>query len=219
MRLSHSYSSIKLYENCPLRYYRQRILKDVVDEGGEASKHGERIHTFLENRLKVDATLPQEVAHYEPLCAMVERIAAGGELEIEKELVLNENLTPTGWWDADAWLRSKLDVLVINGHDAIVMDWKTGKRKADFFQMQMFAAQVFKHYPNVVRVKTILVWLKTLEQDTETYNRININEVWAEVMRRIQRIHSSQEHDNWPAKPSGLCRYCPCRHNCDFARV
>lgn len=219
MRLSHSYSSIKLYENCPLRYYRQRILKDVVDEGGEASKHGERIHAFLENRLKTDRLLPQEVAHYEPLCSMVERLARGGQLEIEKELVLTENLTPTGWWDSDAWLRSKLDVLVINGNDAIVMDWKTGKRKADFFQMQMFAAQVFKHYPEVVRVKTILVWLKTLEQDTETYNRININEVWAEIMKRIQRIHSSVEHDNWPAKPSGLCRYCPCRHNCDFARV
>jgi RecB family exonuclease len=219
MRLSHSYSSIKLYENCPLRYYRQRILKDVVDEGGEASKHGERIHAFLENRLKTDQLLPQEVAHYEPLCSMVERLAHGGQLEIEKELVLTENLTPTGWWDSDAWLRSKLDVLVINGNDAIVMDWKTGKRKADFFQMQMFAAQVFKHYPEVVRVKTILVWLKTLEQDTETYNRVNINEVWAEIMKRIQRIHSSVEHDNWPAKPSGLCRYCPCRHNCDFARV
>lgn len=219
MRLSHSYSAIKLYENCPLRYYRQRIVKDVVDEGGEASKHGERIHTFLENRLKADALLPQEIAHYEPLCAMVERIAKNGELEIEKELVLTENLTPTGWWDSDAWLRSKLDVLVIDGNDAIVMDWKTGKRKADFFQMQMFAAQVFKHYPEVQRVKTILVWLKTLEQDTETYNRININEVWAEIMKRIQRIHSSLEHDNWPAKPSGLCRYCPCRHNCDFARV
>jgi CRISPR/Cas system-associated exonuclease Cas4 (RecB family) len=219
MRLSHSYSSIKLYENCPLRYYRQRILKDVVDEGGEASKHGERIHAFLENRLKTDQLLPQEVAHYEPLCSMVERLAHGGQLEIEKELVLTENLTPTGWWDSDAWLRSKLDVLVINGNDAIVMDWKTGKRKADFFQMQMFAAQVFKHYPEVVRVKTILVWLKTLEQDTETYNRVNINEVWAEIMKRIQRIHSSVEHDNWPAKPSGLCRFCPCRHNCDFARV
>jgi len=219
MKRSHSYSSIKLYENCPLRYLRQRIIKEVVDEGGEASKHGERIHAFLENRLKADTLLPQEVAQYEPLCTMVERLARGGELHIEKELVLTENLTPTGWWDSDAWLRSKLDVLVINGTDAIVMDWKTGKRKPDFFQMQLFAAQVFKHFPEVQRVKTILVWLKILEMDSENYNRLNINEVWAEVMKRIQRIHISLEHDNWPAKPSGLCRYCPCRHDCDFARV
>ena len=218
MRLAHSYSSITLYENCPLRYYRQRILKDVVDGGGEASKHGERIHAFLENRLK-GTDLPQEIINYEPLCKSVERIASNGELHIEKELVLNDNLTPTGWWDADAWLRSKLDVLVITGNDAVVMDWKTGKRKVDFFQMQIFAAQVFKHYPHVQRVKTSLVWLKTMEMDTEQYNRIDINTVWAEIMKRIQRIHTSLEHDNWPAKPSGLCRFCPARHDCDFARV
>ena len=218
MRLAHSYSSITLYENCPLRYYRQRILKDVVDGGGEASKHGERVHAFLENRLK-GTDLPQEIINYEPLCKSVERIASNGELQIEKELVLNDNLTPTGWWDADAWLRSKLDVLVITGNDAVVMDWKTGKRKVDFFQMQIFAAQVFKHYPHVQRVKTSLVWLKTMEMDTEQYNRIDINAVWAEIMKRIQRIHTSLEHDNWPAKPSGLCRFCPARHDCDFARV
>jgi hypothetical protein len=218
MRLSHSYSSIKLFENCPLRYYRQRIKKDVTDTGGEASKHGERIHAFLENRLK-GTDLPQEVAHYEPLCTSVEKMASTGELYVEKELVLNENLTPTGWWDADAWLRSKLDVLVIVGHDAVVMDWKTGKRKADNFQMDMFAAQVFKHYPEVQRVKTSLVWLKTMEMDTEQFTRLDMNAIWAEVMKRIQRIQDAYEHSNWPARPSGLCRYCPCRHDCDYARV
>jgi predicted RecB family nuclease len=163
--------------------------------------------------------LPQEIAHYEPLCSSVERISKGGELHIEKELVLNENLTPTGWWDADAWLRSKLDILVINGNMANVMDWKTGKRKTDQFQMELFAAQVFKHYPEVTMVKTSLVWLKTFEIDTETYLRGDVNAIWAEVMKRIQRIHTSLDHDNWPAKPSGLCRFCPARHDCDSARV
>jgi RecB family exonuclease len=219
MRLSHSYSSIKLYENCPLRYFRQRIVKDVVDEGGEASKYGERIHAFLETRLKENTLLPQEVAHYESLCSSVERIASDGELFVEKELVLTDNLTPTTWWEADAWLRSKLDILVITGEIAVVMDWKTGKRNPDFFQMQIFAAQVFKHFPEVTRVKTSLVWLKDMAMDTEVYYRNDVNTVWAEIMKRIQRINDSLEHDNWPAKPSGLCRYCPARHNCDYARV
>lgn len=219
MRLSHSYSSIKLYENCPLRYFRQRIVKDVVDEGGEASKYGERIHSFLETRLKENTLLPQEVAHYESLCSSVERIACDGELFVEKELVLTDNLTPTTWWESDAWLRSKLDILVITGEIAVVMDWKTGKRNPDFFQMQIFAAQVFKHFPDVTRVKTSLVWLKDMAMDTEVYYRNDVNTVWAEIMKRIQRINDSLEHDNWPAKPSGLCRYCPARHNCDYARV
>ena len=218
MRLSHSYSSIKLFENCPLRYYRQRIIKDVIDEGGEASKYGERIHALLEARLK-GANIDKDVAQYEPLCQSVETLAKRGSLHIEQELVLTENLTPTGWWDSDAWLRSKLDVLVIVGDDAVVMDWKTGKRNADQFQMQMFAAQVFKHFPDVQRVKTSLVWLKTMEMDTNQYDRTDANNIWAEVMKRIQRIHDAYEHGNWVARPSGLCRYCPARHDCDFARV
>ncbi len=90
---------------------------------------------------------------------------------------------------------------------------------ADQFQMQLFAAQVFKHYPEVTRVKTSLVWLKDMAMDTEVYYRSGVNTIWAEVMKRIQRINDSLEHDNWPAKPSGLCRYCPARHNCDYARV
>jgi len=218
MRLSHSYSAITLFENCPLRYYRQRVKKDVVDEGGEASKYGERVHALLEARLK-GAKIDKDVATYEPLCLSVEKMSKDGELHVEKEMVLTENLTPTGWWDADAWLRSKLDILVINGDSAVVMDWKTGKRKPDFFQMQIFAAQVFKHYPEVQSVKTSLVWLKTMEMDTEQYDRSGVNSLWAEIMKRIQRINDAYEHANWPARPSGLCRFCPVRHDCDYARL
>lgn len=217
MKLAHSYSSIKLYENCPLRYFRQRVVKDVVDEGGEASKHGERIHKFLEDRLRDNAELPQDMARYEKLCQSVEKLSTGGELHIEKELVLTENLTPTGWWDADAWLRSKLDVLVIKGTTAVVMDWKTGKRRPDFFQMELFAAQVFKHFPEVQTCKTTLVWLKEMAMDTETYERKQTNELWAKALGKISSIYKSLDHDNWPAKPSGLCRYCPARHDCDYA--
>ena len=218
MKLSHSYSSIKLYEQCPYRYFRQRIAKDVIDEGGEASKHGERIHTFLEQRL-LGEDLPQEIAHYEPLCVSVEGIAKGGELHIERELVLTENLTPTSWWESDAWLRSKLDILILKDSEAVVMDWKTGKRNPDFFQMDIFAAQVFKHFPEVKTVKSVLVWLKTMEMDVETYKRSKSNEIWADIMKKIRRIYMSVEHDNWPMRPSGLCRFCPARHDCVSARV
>lgn len=217
MRLSHSYSAIKLYENCPLRYYRQRILKDVVDDGGEASRYGERVHEYLESRLKETTDLPQDIAHYEVLCQTVERLANGGELHIEKELVLTEELKPTGWWEPDAWLRSKLDVLVLRGDTAYVMDWKTGRRNPDFFQLKLFAVQVLKHFPDVQHVKTSLVWLKQLQMDTEEYSREQSNEIWAEIMGKIRRIYSSLEHDKWPARPSGLCRFCPARHDCDFA--
>jgi hypothetical protein len=218
VRLSHSYSALKLFENCPQRYYRQRIKKDIKDEGGEASRYGERIHEMLEHRLRENTQLPTDYGRYEPLCKSVEKLAETGELHVEKELVLTDNLTPTGWWASDAWLRSKLDILVVKGDTAVVMDWKTGKRKLDFFQMEIFAGQVFKHYPDVQRVKTTLVWLKDMKLDSEMYTRLDMPGIWGGITSATTRIEQALQHDNWPARPSGLCGWCPAQSSCPSAR-
>jgi hypothetical protein len=43
-RLAHSYSSIKMFENCPKNYFHQRIEKSVKDSGNAVTAYGERIH-------------------------------------------------------------------------------------------------------------------------------------------------------------------------------
>lgn len=217
MKLSHSYSSIKLFENCPYRYFRQRIVKDVKDEGGDASKAGERIHKMMEDRLKDKTPLPEEAASHENLCQAVEVMSKNNTLLVEAELVLDENLKPTEWWAPNAWLRSKLDVLVLAGSTAVVLDWKTGRRRADPFQMELSAVQVFRHYPDVEKVRTSLVWMKSKEMDTKTYPRKESNAIWADVIARIRRIYDAYDDEFWPAKPSGLCNYCPVRPTCEHA--
>lgn len=124
VKLAHSFSSLKMYENCPLRYYYQRITKEVSDTPGEASLYGERVHKQLELRLKDGEPLPQETTKFEPLINLLERKAEGKTLLVEQELTLNEKLSPTGWWDDDAWMRSKLDVLIIHKNKAFVGDYK-----------------------------------------------------------------------------------------------
>ena len=66
--LTHSFSSIKMYENCPKRYYHQRIRKEVQDKGSDATIYGERIHEALEHRLESKVNLPKESEGYEVLC-------------------------------------------------------------------------------------------------------------------------------------------------------
>ncbi len=216
-KLSHSFSAIKMYENCPKRYYHQRVLKEVKDQGGEATIWGERVHKFLEDRLAKATELPQEVARYDPLCQSIVKLAIGGELLVEQQLTLNVALEPTSWFSQDAWMRSIVDVLIIRGDEAIMFDWKTGKRRPDFSQLELFALQVFKHYPEVKRVRTAFVWLKDLSMDHETYTRDNEPELWARLMNKVVRIEKSLETDNWPAKPSGLCNWCPCKNFCEYA--
>jgi CRISPR/Cas system-associated exonuclease Cas4 (RecB family) len=219
MQLSHSFSSIKLFENCPLRYYHQRIAKTVKDQGGEASLHGERIHKFLEERLKgVLAELPPEARNLEPVVDSIVRMIGNGSLDVEREMTLNSDLQPTGWWAPDAWIRSKLDVNIIKGSSAIVMDWKTGKRRPDFTQLELFALQVFAHHPEVTSVTSTFVWTQGMAMDKEVYHRDDAHKMWEKLLSRIQRIEQAAESENWPAKPSGLCQYCPCKSFCDYAK-
>lgn len=216
-KLAHSYSSLKMFENCPKNYYHQRIEKSVKDPGNAVTAYGERIHKSLELRLGEGAMLGREAERYEALCASIEKIAAGGVLTVEEEMTLNQSLEPTGWWDADAWLRSKIDVLVRNGPDAIMFDWKTGKRRPDFDQLELFAVQVFKHYPEVQRLKATFVWLKEMKMDHETFTRLDMPAIWGKILTKITRIEGAQAADNWPAKPSGLCNWCPCKSFCEYA--
>ncbi len=217
VKLSHSYSSIKMYENCPKRYYHQRVMKEVQDTGSDATKYGERVHSSLEHRLVDSKPLSDGTEKYEPLCKSIEGM--GGTILAEQQLCLNENLTPTGWWEKDAWLRSILDVLILIDDKAIVMDWKTGKRRPDFTQLQLFALQVFKHYPKIKTVQSTFIWLKDMSMDSQTFKVNQTNLMWSDMLARIERIHQSVEHNNWPAKPSGLCGWCPAKNICEFARI
>ena len=216
MNLSHSYSSLKLYENCPYRYYHQRIAKTVVDKGGEASQHGERVHKHLEDRLRDKVDLPQELKHIEPLVNSFENLSAGGDIFAELEMTLTKDLTPTSWWGEDAWMRSKLDVYIVKNNKSVVADWKTGKRRPDFFQLELFALQVFAHYQEVQSVTSSFVWIKDMAMDKQTYSRADAPRLWDKVLGKVQRIEQSVTYENWPAKPSGLCMYCPCRNFCEY---
>jgi hypothetical protein len=217
-KLAHSFSALTMYENCPQRYYRQRIKKDVKDLGSKASEEGQRIHKMLELRLTDGRELPEELQSVELLCSKIE--SAPGELLIEEELTLNDALKPVGWFDKDAWFRVKVDVLLINGSTAVVLDWKNGKRKVDYFQMESTAANIFMHYPEVETVKTSLIWLKTMATDPEIYTKKeHFHSSWESIYERVSLIEKSLEKDEWPAKPSGLCSYCPAQTSCKYAKV
>lgn len=217
VKLSHSFSSIKMYENCPHRYYHQRIAKSVTDTGGEASLYGERVHKFLEDRMREGKELPPDVANLEPVVQSVLNLKGDGHLEVEREMTLTKDLSVTTWWAEDAWLRSKLDILILRDERAFVMDWKTGKRRPDFTQLELFALQVFAHYPYVESVRTGFIWIKDSAMDKEVYKRDNSSALWERLLTRIRRIEQSAEKDVWPAKPSGLCNFCPCKSFCEYA--
>lgn len=214
--LRHSYSSLDQFATCPKRYYHQRIIKDVVDEGGEASLHGNRVHTALEERTRDKTELPDYLQKHEPLVASIE--ALGGDLEAERELVLTQDLIPTTWDAEDAFLRSKLDILVRWPKRALILDWKTGKRRPKFYQLELSAMQLFLHYPMIDTIKTGFIWLRDDAMDTHTYKRDELAGMIERFRAKVTEIEQAVIDDVWPAKPSGLCGFCPAKDICTFAQ-
>jgi len=77
---------------------------------------------------------------------------------------------------------------------------------------------VFAHYPEVNTVTSSFIWTRDNAMDRETYSRADAPVLWDKMLTKINRIEQSLEHDNWPAKPSGLCGWCPCKNFCEYAR-
>lgn len=214
--IRHSYSSIKEFEACSKKWAHKRVWKDVKDTPGEASIYGDRVHKGFEERLQLGVPLPEEIQKHEPLCTAIESL--GGVVHAEKELVLTKEFAPTTWFAEDAWFRSKLDVLVLASKRAVIMDWKTGKRRPDFLQLELSAAQVFIHYPEVDTINTAFIWIKENTTDKEVYKRSSLEAIKELLINKTNKIEEAVELGVFPAKPSGLCSYCPAFEKCEFAQ-
>ncbi len=222
-KLTHSFSSIKMYDNCPKRYYHQRIAKEVEDTGSVATIYGERVHSSIEKRIVNGDKLSEETKEYESICQQIldSNVRLDSSLHIEQKLCLDENFNGTEWMSKNAWFRSILDVLVINKDKdiAVVMDWKTGKRRPDFMQLELFAMQVFFHFRTVNKVISSFLWLKDMRTDSKIFTRENdLQNITSRFLRKLKSINNSLTKNEWIPKPSGLCRFCPCKDFCEFAQ-
>jgi hypothetical protein len=212
-----SYSALTNFENCPRKFYLTRVAKLVKEPESEPLRWGNFVHKAFEDRLKSGTPLPTTLAGYEGLCV---RLESGGELFVEREAAISKAFKPTGWWDKETWCRSKWDVAVKHPDGRVMAqwDWKGGKRKPDSDQMKLFAGIGFLHEPKVEVIITGFVWLKERKIDRETFHRDQAKDIWREFLPRVRRFELAHEKNDWPAKPSGLCRkHCPVgKTNCEF---
>ena len=211
-----SFSSLSAFEQCPLRYKLTRVTKLIKEPPTEATTWGNRVHKALEERVRDGTPLPATIAGYEPLAAKLAN--SRGEVLVEQKVSVNAKLQPTEYFAKDVWCRGVLDVAVIGDRSALILDWKTGKRKDDLDQLKLFAGMAFAYYPALEKVDTGFVWLKDNKVDRQAFTRKQVGDIWATFLPRVKRLNLAFENDRWPANPSGLCRnYCPVgKTNCDF---
>ncbi len=207
-KLSFSHTALKDFENCPKAFHHKRILKDVAFVQGPEAKWGAEVHKHFEDRVKLRTPLPFTLSAYEPMLEQFD----GKRTEVELQMAVNEKLQPVEWTAPDAWIRGIADIMVwLDDRTVWIGDWKTGKRRPDFAQLEIFSLLTWQHYPDIEVCKTTFIWTKDKKLDTETFERKDANQMWEKVMAKIRRVYKAHEADNWPAKPTGLCGWCDVR--------
>jgi len=215
MKLSPS--SLLNFETCPHQFYRLRIVRDVEpDPPGPALQIGKRDHASFESRLsKAPMGLPPHLLPWEALCAKLE--AGCDFMYCEVPLALTENLEPCVYKHPQAWLRGYVDFLGIKGDRAIIIDWKTGKRRPKPLQLQVYALAVLVGNPKIQNVTAMFVWTREGAHDTYTYSRADLPELTTSVLEACAPVDRALREDVWEKRPSGLChKWCPvvdCEHN------
>ena len=219
-----SFSRLTTFEQCEARFDYQYVSKRVKDQSNEASEYGNRVHEVLELYGKGELNLEtlslegkQTLERWGPL---VDKITARpGEKFFEYQMSVNSDLQPVDWFASDVWIRSIADVLVVDGEMAYCLDYKTGKVKDNPTQLQLFAAMVMWHFPEVKKVKTSFIWLKFDKVTNSVYERRFLEPLWGALAPRFHKVQETIDLGVYKAKPSGLCPWCPAQTICPEARL
>lgn len=209
-----TYSQLEKFETCPKQFYHVRVKKDVTEPPTEATMWGERVHTAFENRILNGAALPDGMGQWEGLATKIESMK--GEIKCEQKMAINNAFQPADW--DKAWSRGIADVTVVYKDSAVILDYKTGKRKPTE-QLMLYAGYAFAHYPQVNMVSTGFVWLKDQKIDKTSFHRSDVSTIWLEFLPRVRKLETAYEKDKWPERPSGLCNgWCPVK-SCSFYKA
>ena len=214
-----SYSSLTSFETCARRHYLTRVTRIVSDPPGEAAMWGNTVHKAIEYRLKNGKPLPASLQGYEGLVQML--TTKQGKRLCEYRLAVDKNFRPVEWYHPMAWSRSIVDYALVGENAAILVDWKTGKRKVDSAQLRLSSALAFAHFPYVQKSHTVFIWMKENKLTEEVLMQEQKGDVWNEFLPRVERLEAAFRDNRWPAKPSGLCgKWCPITtKHCEHGRV
>ena len=217
IKYTWSYSSLGLFQQCPHKYYRIRILQDVIEPPTDAIRYGLMVHKAAEEYVRDGIEIPDHLEYMRPVLDRMKGYE--GETLCEYKMALTRNLEPCAFDSPDAWWRGIADVLNIDGDRARVLDYKTGKsaKYADTKQLELLSLATFKHFPQVKRTKCALLFVVSNELVTAEYSAEDMNKHWAKWLVDTARLEKAFEANVWNPRPNFTCgKWCPvedCVHN------
>jgi len=214
-----SYSSLKLFEQCPRRYQAEKVTKEVPFTQNEAALYGEQLHKAAEEYIRDGKPIDPRFDFIKPYLDKLNAIEGVKFCEMKLGVKRVEGrLAPCDFFDSDVWFRGVADLVILDGDRAWVVDYKSGKsaKYADTRQLALMAAALFLKYPEIKKIKTSLLFVVSKEFVKEDFQKEFGLSVFSELNGLLTARDTAYETDVWNPRPNGLCRkWCPvksCAH-------
>ena len=208
-----SFSSLKDYMNCPKQYQEIKVLKRFFKAPTAAMTYGNEAHKAAENYVKDGTPLAKNYASFKPVLDVL--IETEGEKYPEYRMALDRDGNACEYGKG-YWVRGIVDLLILNGDTAHIIDYKTGSNKyAEPLQLKLMALMTFAHFPQVQTIKAGLLFIAYDSFMDESYKREDIDTLWTHFHQQLAKLDTSYASDVWNPNPTPLCGWCPVK-TCDY---
>jgi len=213
MNFTWSFSSLKDYVNCPRQYQEIKVLKRYFKYPTEQMRYGTEVHKACEDYVAEGKPLAENYKRFQPVLDSLVDIP--GTKYPEHRMALNYDKEPCQFGKG-YWVRGIVDLLIIDGDHAFIVDYKTGSNRfPEPKQLKLMALMTFAHFPEVTVIKAGLLFVMHESFMEEQYTRDQIDTLWKAFEGDLARLQLSYENDVWQANPTPLCGWCPVR-SCEF---
>lgn len=211
-----SFSSLKDFTNCPKQYYHTKVAKDFEKKATQQMLYGTEVHKACENYVRDSMPLAKNYLRFKPQLDAL--LAIAGSRYCEHEMSISKTHEPCAFDSEDRWVRGIVDLLIVDGADAYIVDYKTGSnRYPDPKQLKLMALMTYAHFPEVERIKAGLLFVMHNTFVTEEYSRKEIGKLWECFALDLKRLEVAYDNNVWFPKTGPLCGWCPVS-SCNFYR-
>lgn len=208
-----SYSSLKLFEQCPRRYQAEKVTKEVPFVQGEAALYGEQLHTAAEEYIRDGKEIDPRFEFIQPYLDKLNAIEGIKHCELKLGVKrVDGRLVACEFFDPAVWFRGIADLVILNDDTGFIVDYKSGKnaKYADTRQLALMAAALFLKYPELKKIKASLLFVVSKEFIKENFNKEYGLSIFSELNGLLTARDAAYESDVWNPRPNGLCRkWCP----------
>lgn len=197
-----SHSHFVAFDQCPRKYQHYYVLKDVPWETSPEMDKGKAVHEHMEQLIR--SGFLNEHGWY--------------TIRAELKLGITNMGHACDFFADNVFCRGTLDVLVLDQtkpDTAVLLDWKTGKRREDPTELRIHATLAAAHDRKLQNIYGHYVWLQECAVGPQ-HDLSDTTRTLEHISEQADKIAHQLKMGYMPPRQSPLCHWCrvtSCEYN------